>query len=209
MTPTHSAGGVSFGNNYAILNLDLMTILVDTAKGTAAGDTFIHNFSRWNETVHRKEPRPLTIFTSLSLSSGEPELARDAPFTKLVHSFGSFEAGSKDVGLSPSLLLDENDIVLQKTRWYAGAGNSLEQILRAQKVDTVIISGLTLSGVVMSTIYRLFDLDYNIYVIYDNVLELPVDDHSEAFKVVLETVLSKMNLTMLSVQEALEALARS
>jgi nicotinamidase-related amidase len=32
-------------------------------------------------------------------------------------------------------------------------------------------SGLTLSGAVMATVYRLFDLDYNIYVVDDNVLD--------------------------------------
>jgi nicotinamidase-related amidase len=36
----------------------------------------------------------------------------------------------------------------------------LEEILRAQKIKTVVISGVRTSGVVLSTVYRLFDLDY-------------------------------------------------
>ena len=61
----------------------------------------------------------------------------------------------------------------------------------------------------MSTIYRLFDLDYNIYVISDNVLELPPDQHPEMSKVLLETLLPKMNLRVISLDEALDALGRS
>jgi nicotinamidase-related amidase len=47
--------------------------------------------------------------------------------------------GSAGVQIASNFTVDERDIVLQKTRWYAGAGNSLEQILKAQNIDTVII----------------------------------------------------------------------
>jgi hypothetical protein len=62
-----------------------------------------------------------------------------------------------------------------------------------------------LSGVVMSTVYRLFDLDYNIYVISDNVVDLPL----ERSKVLLDVVLPKMNLKAISIDDALRALERS
>jgi nicotinamidase-related amidase len=67
----------------------------------------------------------------------------------------------------------------------------------------MVQSGLTLSGAVIATIYRLFDLDYNVYVIDDNVLDLPVS-HNEAFsKVILGTLLPKMNLKVISLEQAL------
>ena len=61
----------------------------------------------------------------------------------------------------------------------------------------------------MSTVYRLFDLDYNIYVISDNVLELPLDHDPEFSQVMLDTLLPKMNLKAISTDEALQALERS
>jgi hypothetical protein len=61
----------------------------------------------------------------------------------------------------------------------------------------------------MSTIYRLFDLDYNIYVISDNVVELPVDQTAAFSKVMLDTLLPKMSLKAISLDEALQALERS
>lgn len=68
---------------------------------------------------------------------------------------------------------------------------------------------MTLSGVVMSTIYRLFDLDYNIYVIEDNVVELPVDQTAEFKKVMLDKLLAKMNLKKIRLDQALQLLEQS
>ncbi|KAF4540248.1 hypothetical protein BFW01_g8016 [Lasiodiplodia theobromae] len=205
----YTEGPLNFGKNYAVLNLDLMAVLIDAIKDTARGQAFISNCSRWNEAVHNRHLRPLTIFTTLFFNHGEPELAKGAPFTRLAKAFGSFSAGSPGVQIASNFTVDEKDVVLQKTRWYAGAGNGLEQILEAQNIDTVVISGLSLSGVVMSTVYRLFDLDYNIYVISDNVLELPPDEHTDVSKVMLETLLPKMNLRSISIDEALQMLEQS
>lgn len=58
----------------------------------------------------------------------------------------------------------------------------------------------------MSTVYRLFDLDYNIFIIADNVLELPPDQHTMFSKVMLEQLLPKMNLKVISLEQALQAL---
>lgn len=61
----------------------------------------------------------------------------------------------------------------------------------------------------MSTIYRLFDLDYNIFVIADNVVDLPVGQNAEFKKVMLDTLLPKMNLKAISLDEAIQALCQS
>jgi nicotinamidase-related amidase len=137
----HSAKGpLRFGQHYAVLNLDWMTLLIDGIKDQPVGQEFIKNCSLWNEAVHQKDPRPLTIFTSLFFSnSAQPELDRESPFGRLLQGYTSFEKGSSGVQIDSNFLVDEKDIILQKTRWYAGSGNSLEQILRAQKIDTVII----------------------------------------------------------------------
>ncbi|KAH8659829.1 Isochorismatase-like protein [Xylariales sp. PMI_506] len=201
---------VDFGKNYAVLNLDLMTVMVDLVRDSPEGQAFISNCSKWNDAVHQTSPRPLTVFSSLSFDSGERELAKGAPFTKLIEDFGSsFMTGSPGVQIAAEFKVDNQDILLQKTRWYAGSGNPLEQLLRAQNIDTVIISGITLSGVVMSTVYHLFDLDYNIYVISDNVLELPIDQTPGFANIMLSTLMPKMNIRVISVEEALEALSSS
>ncbi|BCR87195.1 cysteine hydrolase [Aspergillus chevalieri] len=202
-------GTLSFGDNYAVLNLDWMSVLINAAKDTHEGQAMIKNCSKWNDAVHQKSPRPLTVFSTLSFNPGQPEVQPNSPFANLIVPYGEFRNGSPEVQIDGHFKVDEEDVVLQKTRWSATMGNALEQILKARNIKTVIISGLTLSGVVMSTIYRLFDLDYNIYVIRDNVLELPVDQTPAFSEVMLEMLLPKMNIKVVSIEEALGALEHS
>jgi hypothetical protein len=133
--------GMTFGRNYAVLNLDLMRILIDGVRGSPLGDAFILNCSRWIDAIHGLDVKPLTSFTSLYFSSpSRHELRKGpSPFGDLISDFGRFQGNSPDVRIDSSFLVHPDDIVLQKTRWYAGSGNGLEQILRAQNIDTVII----------------------------------------------------------------------
>ncbi|CAH0050868.1 unnamed protein product [Clonostachys solani] len=202
---------IDFGGHYAVLNLDFMTILIHNVQKDTQGEKFISSCTRWCEAVHGKSPRPITIFTSLTFSQPScPELTKGSPFSKLLDSFGpeKFAKGRPEVEIHPNFKVDENDIVLAKTRWSATSGNGLEQLLKAQSINTAIISGITLSGVVMSTIYQLFDLDIQIYVIRDNVIELPLEDNGAFSKVMLDMLLPKMNLRVISLEEALSALDR-
>ncbi|UKZ74967.1 hypothetical protein TrVFT333_002637 [Trichoderma virens FT-333] len=187
-----------------------MNILFDIVKDTPEGSQFVTNCSRWVDAVHKRDPRPPTIFTSLYFTNpSQAELPSEAPFTKLVQGFATFDEHSPSVKVPEYLSIDGEDIILQKVRWYGGAGNDLEDILKNNNIDTVIISGLSLSGVVMSTVYRLFDLDYNIYVISDNVLELPVSQHEQFSAVLLDSLMPKMNLKVITLEEALQALEHS
>lgn len=129
----------SFGDNYAVLNLDWMSVLVSSVKDSREGHTFIASCSRWNDAVHQKSPRPLTIFSTLSFYPGQPELLLGSPFANLIAGFGEFANGSPEVQIDQSFTVDEMDIVLQKTRWSATMGNSLEQILNARGIKTLII----------------------------------------------------------------------
>ncbi|KAJ6014094.1 hypothetical protein N7540_008685 [Penicillium herquei] len=198
-----------FGQHFAVLNLDWMSILMNAVQDTDEGKTMIQSCTRWNDAVHQQQPRPLTIFSALAFNRGKPEVDANTPFGQLIAPFGDFEIGSADVQIDPRFTIDEEDMILHKTRWSATTGNSLEQILKAQGIDTVIISGIILSGVVMSTVYRLFDLDYHIYVIADNVIELPVDQTLMFSTVFLDQLIPKMNLNVISLDQALSALERS
>lgn len=130
---------VDFGNNYAILNLDWMTILTNAVEDTPEGKAMIANCSKWNNAVHQKKHRPLTVFTTLVFNRGQPELERNKPFSRLIAPFGSFEKDTPAASIDSRFTIDSSDIVLRKTRWSATTGSNLEQILKAQGIDTVVI----------------------------------------------------------------------
>ncbi|KAL4747906.1 hypothetical protein BDW72DRAFT_206052 [Aspergillus terricola var. indicus] len=163
---------LTFDAPYAILNLDWMTTLIAAIEDTPQGQTFISTAS--------------IGMTHLSFNPNQPEVQLSSPFAKLIAPYGEFTTDSHDAQIDKRLQVDKFDIVLQKTRWSAMAGNPLEQILRAKGIRSVVVTGLSLSGVVMSTVYRLSDLDYNVYMIRDNVLELPVEQTAEVAHVMMD-----------------------
>jgi nicotinamidase-related amidase len=130
---------LSFGSNYAILNLDWMTILINAVEDTPEGQAMIANCTKWNDAVHLKTPRPLTIFSTLSFSPNQYEVALDSPFTRLIAPLGDFKDGSPEVQICDVFKTDEKDLILRKTRWSATTGSALEQILKAQNIKTVVI----------------------------------------------------------------------
>lgn len=162
-TVTNSS--LSFGKHYAVLNLDLINGLVSSIASTPAGQSFISNTATWIDAVHAQQPSPLTIFTRIYFANAQkPEVAPYGGFAQVASSLGQGTMDMNATMIYPAFDVDEDDgdVVLQKTRYYAGTGNALEEILRAQSIDTVILSGIRTSGVILSTAYRLFDLDYKV-----------------------------------------------
>jgi nicotinamidase-related amidase len=145
-----------------VLNLDLINAVVGGVNTTAAGQQFISNTAWWIDAVHAQDPPPLSIFTRIYFSNGLAEIGPQSPFGAVAGSLGTASNPLTDV--YPAFHVDHTagDVVLQKTRYYAGAGNALEEILNRQKIDTAIMSGQRTSGVITATAYRLFDLDYQV-----------------------------------------------
>lgn len=61
----------------------------------------------------------------------------------------------------------EGDIVVRKTRVGAFGTTDLEAQLAARGVDTLVLAGISTSGVLLSTVRDAHDRDYRLYVIAD------------------------------------------
>ena len=156
---------LSFGKHYAVLNLDIIAAIYSGVANTTAGSAFLSNTGAWIDAVHAQNPPPLSLYTRIYYSAPtKPEIGPGAPYASVGGTLGTSEDPNTELVPEIRGRVNEslNDVVLQKTRYYAGAGNSLEEILRTQGIETVIISGIRTSGVVISTAYRLFDLDYKV-----------------------------------------------
>ena len=128
----------SFGQHYAVLNLDLIVGLVAPLANTTEGEAFIKSTTKWQDAVHAQKPPPLSIYTRIySLNSRHVEIAGG-----FAQAFG-FQPGTIDdprTQLYPSFVpIPDYDVDLKKTRYYAGTANELELILSSQKIDTVIL----------------------------------------------------------------------
>jgi nicotinamidase-related amidase len=209
---TYATTSLTFNlHTTAFLNLDLLTVLIDAyALPNATGRAFIASETKWINALHALSPPPLIIFTRIYFNNPtNPELGPTTPFGAIVGPLLPLQESSPATQIYSGFEVATNDTVLAKTRYYAGAGNALELILKAQGIDTVVLTGLRTSGVIIDTAFRLFDADFNVTVIKDCTLETPVGAASDAIQQAIlgeGGVVEKMGGTVVTLGEALKAL---
>lgn len=106
----------------------------------------------------------------------------------------SFSMAAKNYRIHPEddaaaitdrLAPQDGDIVVRKLRFGALSTTDLEQRLRGRGINTLIVAGITASGVVLSTVIDAADRDYKIYRLSDGV----TDPDPEVHRVQLTKVL--------------------
>ncbi|NUS07447.1 MAG: cysteine hydrolase [Nonomuraea sp.] len=66
---------------------------------------------------------------------------------------------------------EPGDIVVRKTRVGALSTTDLDRRLRERGIDTLVVAGVTTSGVVLSTVTDAADRDYRLHVLSDGVAD--------------------------------------
>ncbi|MFL6124616.1 cysteine hydrolase family protein [Actinophytocola sp.] len=122
------------------------------------------------------------IYVVIGFRPGYPEIN---PRNKI---FGA----TRDAGALPGAALEihpdvapaPEDIVVTKKRVSAFAGSDLDMVLRAGEIDTLVLTGIATSGVVLSTLRQAADLDFALTVLSDGC----VDGDPEVHRVLTEKV---------------------
>lgn len=111
----------------------------------------------------------MVIHIKVGFRPGLPEVgSRNPLFGALKNSPQHQETFMTEKGdVHPALGPKERDVVVVKHRVSAFAGTDLDQILRANEIDTMILFGIATSGVVLSTLVDAFDQDYRVIVVTD------------------------------------------
>ena len=93
-------------------------------------------------------------------------------------------ADSPEAQIHPSLEVRDEDVVVRKTRVGAWNTTDLYPRLHAQGVDTLILGGISTSGVVLSTLRHAADEDFRLFVLSDAT----ADRDAEVHRVLIEKV---------------------
>lgn len=80
---------------------------------------------------------------------------------------GGIRAGTEDVELVPEAEVHDEDFVVDKRRYSAFHGTELEDILRAQRIECLMVGGVTTSMCVESTVRDAGQRDYRTFVVRD------------------------------------------
>jgi len=88
-------------------------------------------------------------------------------FTGLTSKPGALDEGSKRMAIDERVAPRPDDKVVRKTRVGAFARTDLDAWLRDLSIDTLILTGISTSGVVLSTVCDAADRDYRLVVVSD------------------------------------------
>ncbi|TDV57508.1 cysteine hydrolase family protein [Actinophytocola oryzae] len=122
------------------------------------------------------------IYVVIGFRPGFPEISTRNKIFNATRSAGGFSGDAMEV--PADVAPRPGDIVVTKKRVSAFAGSDLEMVLRAGEIDSLVLTGIATSGVVLSTLRQAADLDFALTVLSDGCL----DGDPEVHRVLTEKV---------------------
>lgn len=122
------------------------------------------------------------FFVKIGFSPDYREVSPNNQNGQMIRSFGLFTTDTIPEGLH-----QPGDVLLTGHRVSGFKGTSLDIELRARGVDTLIMAGVTTTGVVLSTVAEASDLDYRILLLEDGCFETDTAAHEGLFRTAFAT----------------------
>jgi nicotinamidase-related amidase len=124
------------------------------------------------------------IYVAVGFRAGHPEVSSRNKSFSAIAGTGRFGPDDEDAAIDPAVAPEPGDIIVTKKRVSAFAGSDLDMVLRGRDVDTLVLTGIATSGVVLSTVRQAADLDFGLTVLSDGCL----DGDPEVHRVLTEKV---------------------
>jgi nicotinamidase-related amidase len=116
------------------------------------------------------------IYVAVGFRPGYPELSQRSPYYATVAPTKRLQNTSID-SIVPELRPQADEPLVVKRRVNAFCGTDLEILLRHRGIDTLILTGIATSGVVLSTVRHGFDNDYRQVVVKDCCADIDPEVH--------------------------------
>lgn len=152
----------SKAENSALLVMDVQGATVKMLKDRT------HFINSITNAIQKARNRNIpVIFIVVGFRKGYPEVSANNKF------FSSLKDGTRKLDMEEDTKVDSSiapqpgDVVITKKRVSAFTGSDLEVVLRSLGINHLILSGLSTSGVVLSTLREAADMDYAITVLSD------------------------------------------
>jgi ureidoacrylate peracid hydrolase len=115
---------------------------------------------------------------------------------------GYIMEGSKTANLHPKLRVEPSDIILNKPRYGSFTGTDLDNLLRANGIDTIIISGICTNICCETTAREAGMRDYHVFFMSDGTETFPAGGLSvEEIKRAAHTTIGLAFANVVSVDE--------
>ena len=179
----------------ALLVMDLQNGVVDQVDGQ-----FPRLLATLSDAVAAaRSARIPIIFVRVAFRRGAPEISpKNLTFSTYLGSDALGEM-TQATQIHPALTPQADEIVVIKKRVSAFSGSDLQLVLRSLGIDSLVLTGIATSGVVLSTLREAADLDHVLTVLRDGCL----DRDEEVHRVLMDKVFPRQ-ASVLSAAEWLE-----
>lgn len=127
------------------------------------------------------------IFVTVGFRAGHPDISPRNRMWAGVAANNAMLEDDASVAVHPSLGRLPTEPVVVKRRVGAFSGGDLEVLLRSGGITELVLTGISTSGVILSTVRAAADLDYSLVVLSDAVK----DGDEEVHRVLLEKLLPR------------------
>ena len=147
-----------------------------------------------------RQARMPVMYIVVRFRDGYPEVnLQNRLFSSLKES-GRFREGTPGAEIHAAVAPQTGDIIVTKRRVGAFSTTDLETILRSKNISTLVLLGISTSGVVLSTVRWAADMDYKLVVVSDAC----ADRDAEVHRVLMDKVFP-MQATVVDTREFLKA----
>jgi len=162
----------------------IMDVQVGNVSQSALPSTYLPLLSK---TITTARPSLKIIYVTISFRPGHPEIASSNTLFSAAAKANRYVAGSPETLIEPSIAPEAGDIIVEKKRVSAFSGSGLDVVLRGLGVETLVLTGMSTGGVVLSTVCDAFDRDFKIVVLKD----LCVDGNVELHNTLMDKIFKK------------------
>lgn len=130
-----------------------------------------------NAATAARKAKIQVIYVRVAFRDGMPEISqRNQSFSNLASSATMGETDNA-TQIHPDISPLPGDIIVVKRRVSAFIGSDLEVVLRSLGIDSLVLSGIATSGVVLSTLRQAADLDFALTVLEDGCADMDPEVH--------------------------------
>jgi nicotinamidase-related amidase len=169
--------------NTALLVMDMQAGILGSFP---EGKALIPNIAQ--AITHARSNNMPVIYITVGFRAGAPEISPDNKgFAPYAGAAFTAEMALHFAVIDPELAPAPGEVAITKRRVSAFTGSDLEVVLRAKKIQHIVLTGVATSGVVLSTTREAADKDYTITVLSDCC----ADRDAEVHRVLMDKVLSR------------------
>ena len=124
----------------------------------------------------------LVIHVKVGFSDHYHEQPKSSRLFGRAHELRALNLSGKGCDFHPELDVQSGDAIITKHRVSAFYATSLEAILRANKIERLVIAGVSSAWAVQSTVRDAHDRDYEVVVLEDACAAVNEEDHQASMR---------------------------